>query len=98
MLHNRWKRIGIEVPLKTLIYDHPYIDIKPILVMLNSGKFKGASLGNFTGKTHTGEKIPEWNAKKDYIAIEKYICEEAEGFIHLYQKKIPATLQPTRVD
>lgn len=99
MLQNRWKRIGIEVPLKTLLHDHPRIDIKPILVMLNGGSFKGASLGKFTGKTHSGDKIPEWYAKKDYAAIEKYVQDEAEGFIKFYQRlkeRIPVVLQPAK--
>lgn len=86
MLHNRWKRIGIDVPLRTLIYDHPCIDIKPILVILNEGSFKGASLERFIGKKDTGAKIPEWYAKRDYVAIEKYIRDEAEGFIRFYQR------------
>lgn len=99
MLQNRWKKIGIEVLLKTLIYDHPHIDIKPILVILNNGSFKGANLGKFTGKTHTGDKIPEWYANKDYAAIEKYVQDETEGFIKFYQRlkeRIPAALQPTK--
>lgn len=96
MLHNRWKRINIEVPLRTLIYDHPYIDIKPILVILNDGSFKGASLERFIGKKDTGAKIPEWYANRDYVAIERYIHDEAERFIHFYQKlkkKIPNVLR-----
>lgn len=96
MLQNRWKKAGIEVPLKTLIYDHPHIDIKSILVILNGGAFKGANLGKFTGKTHSGDEIPKWYAKKDYAAIEKYIQDEAEGFINFYQRlkeRIPVALQ-----
>jgi hypothetical protein len=96
MLHNRWKKFGLDVPLKTLIYDHPYLDIRPILVMLNNGSFKGATLNKFSGKIQTGDKIPEWHVKKDYAAIEKYIQDEAEEFIKLYQilkEKIPALLQ-----
>jgi len=84
MLHNRWKRVGIEVPLETLI-DHPYIDIKPILVILNEGSFKGASLKKFLGK-EGGAKVPEWYAKGDYGAIEDYIRCEAEDFIQFYQQ------------
>jgi hypothetical protein len=95
MLHNRWKKIGIEVPLRSLIYDHPYIDIKPILVILNKGSFKGASLEKFIRKEDTGAKIPDWYAKRDYAMIEKYIHDEAEKFIAFYQKlkeKMPLVL------
>ena len=95
MLHNRWKRIGLDVPLRLLIYEHPYIDIKPILVILNAGSFKGASLEKFTEKKDSGAKVPEWYAKRDYTAIEKYIRDEAEGFIRFYQRlkgEIPRVL------
>lgn len=87
-LHYRWKRIGIEVPLKTLLYDHPYLDIKPILVILNKGSFKGASLGKFIGfpeKEDLRAKIPGWYENKDYAKIEEYLRKEADGFIQLYQ-------------
>jgi len=84
-LHYRWKRIGIEVPLRILFDEHPYIDIKPILVIFNRGSFKGANLQKFTGKEHSGIEISEWYAKKDYAAIEEYIKDEADKFIKLYQ-------------
>lgn len=90
------EKIGIEVPLRTLIYDHPHIDIKPILVILNEGSFKGASLEKFIGKKDSGAKIPEWYAKRDYAAIEKYIRDEAERFISFYQRlkeKMPYVLR-----
>lgn len=92
LLHNRWNNIGIRIPLETLFYFHPYIDIKPILVILNEGSFKGASLDRFTAKENVGAKIPEWYAQKDYEAIERYIRNEASEFIKFYinlKDKIP---------
>lgn len=91
ILHNRWKSIGIDVPLKTLI-NHPHIDIRSIAVILNNGQFKGASLDKLTGKLNTGDKIKEWYNNKDYKKIEYYIVDEADKFIKLYQylkKEIP---------
>jgi len=91
-LYSRWKRIGIDVPLETLLDEHPYIDIKPILVIFNKGSFKGANLQKFAGKQHSGIEISEWYAKKDYAAIEEYIRDEADKSIHLYQflkKRLP---------
>jgi len=93
-LHHRWKSIGIEVSLKTLIYDHPYIDIKPILVILNEGSFKGASLKKILGKSG-GANVPEWYADRNYDAIDDYIRREAENFIQFYRelkKEIPLCL------
>ena len=81
----RWRRIGIDVQPKILFSGHPYIDIKSILVIFNSGSFKGATLGKFIGKQYSGLKVSEWYAEKDYASIQKYIEDEAEGFIKLYQ-------------
>ncbi len=81
----RWRRIGIEVQPKILFSEHPYIDIKSILVIFNRGSFTGAALGKFIGKQYSGLKVSEWYAEKDYAAIEGYIEDETEGFIKLYQ-------------
>ena len=88
----RWRRIGIEVQPKILFSEHPYIDIKSILVIFNRGSFKGASLQKFVGKQHSGMKVSEWYAKKDYASIQEYIEDEADRFIKLYQflvQKLP---------
>ena len=95
MLHNRWKKNGIDVPLKTLIYDIPHVDIKPILTILNGGMHKGASLGVFTAKKNNGAVIPELYANKDFKGIEDYIVEETEEFMKFYQlikSKLPHTI------
>lgn len=92
MLHTRWKKFGIDVPLKNLIYEIPHIDIKPILIILNGGKYKGASLDNYTGKKNNGSVIPKLHVNKDYNRIEDHIIEETECFMKFYQtikEKIP---------
>jgi hypothetical protein len=81
----RWRENGIEVPPKTLFYEHPSMDIKSILVIFNRGVFKGANLEKFTGKKYKGAIVSEWYEQKDYASIQKYIEDEAEGFINLYQ-------------
>jgi hypothetical protein len=96
LLHNRWNRIDIRVSLETLFYTLPYIDVKPIIVLLNEGSFKGARLDKFTGKERSGAVIPELYVKRDYAAIEQYIRNEAKEFIEFYQKlreKIPNALR-----
>lgn len=96
LLHNRWGKVEIRVPLETLFYTLPYMDIKPIIVLLNAGSFKGARLDKFTGKEQSGAKIPEWYAEKDYNSMEQYIRNEAKEFIEFYQKlkeKIPYVLR-----
>ncbi|MFC2014738.1 hypothetical protein ACFLUP_01955 [Chloroflexota bacterium] len=81
----RWRRIGIEVEPKILFSQHPYIDIKSILVILNEGSFKGSNLGKFVGKRDSGLKVSEWYREKDYTRIQEYIEDEADRFIRLYQ-------------
>ncbi len=89
----RWREIGIEVPPKNLFSEHPYIDIKSILVIFNGGSFKGATLEKFVGKQYSGLKVSEWCAEKDYTSVHEYIEDEAEKFISLYQfliKRLPS--------
>lgn len=81
----RWRGIGIEVQPKVLFSEHPYIDIKSILVIFNGGSFKGANLEKFVGKQYSGLKVSEWYAEKDYASVQEYIEDEAERFINLYQ-------------
>ncbi len=88
----RWRRIDIEVQPKILFSEHPYIDIKSILVIFNEGLFKGANLGKFIGKRDSGLKVSEWYAEKDYASIQEYVEDEADRFIKLYQfliQKLP---------
>jgi len=81
----RWRAIGVDVPPKILFSEHPYIDIKSILVIFNRGSFKGANLEKFIGKRDSGLRVSEWYAEKDYASIQEYIEDEADRFIKLYQ-------------
>ncbi len=81
----RWREINIEVPPKILFSEHPYIDIKSILVIFNGGSFKGATLEKFIGKQDSGLKVSEWCKEKDYTSVQEYIEDEADRFIKLYQ-------------
>jgi hypothetical protein len=77
--------MGIKISPKSLFREHPYMDIKPILVLFNKGSFSGAKLGKFIGKIDSGTKVAEWYKEKDYASIQKYIEDEANRFINLYQ-------------
>jgi len=81
----RWREIGINVSPRILFRDHPYIDIKSILILFNKGSFSGAKLGKFIGKPDSGIKVAEWYTEKDYISIQEYIEDEVGKFIELYQ-------------
>jgi len=81
----RWREMGIKISPKTLFREHPYLDIKSILVIFNKGSFGGAKLGKFIGKLDSGTKVSEWYKEKDYASIQEYIEDEAERFINLYK-------------
>ena len=81
----RWRGIDIEVPPKILFSEHPQIDIKPIVVIFNGCSFKGANLGKFIGKQDSGLIVSECCKEKDYASAQKYIEDEADKFIKLYQ-------------
>ena len=63
----------------------PHIDIKPILVLMNNGNFKGAKLSNFTSKGQNGIAIPAYYLNKEYNKITSYIEKEADEFIKFYK-------------
>jgi DNA polymerase III alpha subunit (gram-positive type) len=63
----------------------PHIDIKSTLVLMNDGKFKGASLTNFTSKSESGIVIPKYYADKDYDKIINYVEDEAAAFVDFYK-------------
>ena len=63
----------------------PHLDIKPILVLMNGGNFKGAKLSNFTEKGQNGIAIPLYYKNKEYDKILGYIEKEASEFIKFYK-------------
>ncbi len=76
-------------------YNAPSIDIQPLFVMLNNGKFKGCGMHNFTSKKTSGEVILHWYKNKEFEKIENYIVEEAAAFLEFYQtcfKQLPNLL------
>ena len=63
----------------------PHLDIKPILVLMNGGNFKGAKLSNFTEKGQNGIAIPLYYKNKEYDKILGYVEKEAIEFIKFYK-------------
>jgi len=63
----------------------PHLDIKPILVLMNNGNFKGAKLSNFTDKGQNGIAIPSYYSNKEYDKITEYIEKEADEFMKFYK-------------
>ena len=57
----------------------PHIDIKPVMILANGGKFKGCHL--VLGKKGTGANIPIWYNEKNHEKIIEYIENEADCFL-----------------
>ncbi len=63
--------------------NRPVIDLKPILVMMNKGIFKGYQ--GLLGKAESGRKVSEWYDAGDHPKIIDYITREAQNFVEKYQ-------------
>jgi hypothetical protein len=69
----------------------PMKDLKYTLVFMNGGKFKDSGLDTFTTKKRTsGRIVLELWQKQDFPAIERYIRDDAEGFLDVYRQIAPA--------
>jgi len=81
-----------EIDLPCL-YDRAWIDIKPLLIMMNNGKFIGYD--KVLPKTNplTNDQIPQLYRLEKCPEIIQYIKDEAEDFIKVYQilkKELPS--------
>lgn len=77
---------GLEAPDPIYLMGRkPYLDLKPLLVMMNKGSFKGASLDRFMELSYKGEDIPRLFFDSNFSRIEECIEEEAEKFQKLYR-------------
>ncbi len=66
------------------ILARPFLDLKPVGVLMRHGEFKGTSLDALTGKQGNGSQISAWYAAGDWDAIVRYIEQEATEFIKFY--------------
>ncbi|MHA1328099.1 MAG: ribonuclease H-like domain-containing protein [Promethearchaeota archaeon] len=82
------KYLGIKLSSKEIYYDKPRVDLQPILVLLNGGVFRGASLDKFSNKPPNNKKIKGWYENKLYHKIEQYIENEVKAFLDLLCKII----------
>jgi hypothetical protein len=76
----------------------PMIDIKPILIMKNRGRFRGCAQA--VGKIGEAQNISKWYASREYKKIESYIIKEAENFLQSYcilKRIIPEIIFPSEL-
>jgi hypothetical protein len=68
-----------------LYYQRPRFDLAPVIVLLNDGRFKGASLDTFSAKKSDAGRINTWYERKEFKPIEHTLQDEAETFLKLLQ-------------
>ena len=71
--------------VKQFFFMKPMIDIRPILILMNGGKFKGSGLDTFTEKMK-GAHVPIWYREKRFDEVIRYIEREKEETIALYRE------------
>jgi len=96
MLNERLKHYGLgEIDLRCL-NERVSLDIKPILVIMNDGSFKGYDKVMPKTNPTTNDSIPKLFEEKKYPEIVKYIEDETKDFIKVYQmfkKEIPSLVK-----
>jgi hypothetical protein len=68
-----------------LYYQRPRFDLGPVIVLLNDGRFAGASLDSFSSKKSDAGRINKWYNNKDFKKIERTLQDDAETFLKLLQ-------------
>lgn len=62
----------------------PNLDLKPLLIFINGGKFKGYH--HLLSKQDNGNNVPSWYAQREYDKILEYIKNEAAAFVKFCAK------------
>jgi hypothetical protein len=86
MLLALFRKYGLTPPTShELWYQRPRFDLRPIIVLLNNGRFAGASLDAFSLKKGEDRHMEKWYDKKEFGRIEHYVREEATRFLKVLQ-------------
>jgi hypothetical protein len=79
----KWKLIEWDLAkLKYYWFTKPYVDLAPILVMLNRGSLAGSSLHNFSDK-ESGARVPKMYRSGRYSDIVDYVTRERDAAVGL---------------
>jgi hypothetical protein len=68
-----------------LYYQRPRFDLRPVIILLNNGRFAGASLDAFSLKKGEDRHMEKWYDKKEFGRIEHYVREESARFLKVLQ-------------
>src|SRR5437899_10334069 len=79
----KWKLIEWDLAkLKYYWFTKPYVDLGPILVMLNRGTFSGSSLHTFADK-ESGARVPKMYRDGLFAEIIDYVTRERDAAMDL---------------
>ncbi len=82
----KWKLIEWDLArLKYYWFTKPYIDLGPVLVLLNRGMFAGASLHAFADK-ESGARVPRMHRQGQYAEIIEYVARERDAALDLLRE------------
>ena len=82
----KWKLIEWDLAkLKYYWFTKPYVDLGPILVMLNRGSLSGSSLHNFSDK-ESGARVPRMYLAGRYSDIIDYVTRERNAAVDLLRE------------
>jgi hypothetical protein len=82
----KWKLIEWDsAKLKYFWYTKPYVDLGPILVMLNRGSLSGSGLHNFSDK-ESGAHVPKMYREGHFPEIIDYVTRERDAAIDLLRE------------
>jgi hypothetical protein len=77
----KWKLVDWDMAkLKYYWFTKPYLDLAPILVMLNRGEFAGSSLGKFSDK-ESGARVPKMYREAKFAEIIEYVTRERDALL-----------------
>ncbi len=82
----KWKLIDWDLAtLKYYWFTKPFLDLQPILVLMNRGKFAGSSLHAFAEK-EPGARVPALYRKGAYGDIIDYVTREHDAVLQLFRE------------
>ena len=82
----KWKLVDWDMAkLKYYWFTKPYLDLAPILVLLNRGAFEGSSLGRFADK-ESGARVPKMYREGRYADIIEYVTRERDALVDVLKE------------
>ncbi|MHA2369574.1 MAG: hypothetical protein ACXADX_12210 [Candidatus Hodarchaeales archaeon] len=78
------KLLGMSLSLEFLYETLPVIDLLPVAVLMNKGRFKGTNLAWLLGYTETA-RVSQWFRSKDYDRLISYIHAKKDRFLEFYR-------------